>query len=221
MTDPNEQKRGAPNVFIGTPAYNSQIHTAYLHAALEFASARIAFSIYTIGNESLITRARNTVISRFVSLEQFTHLLFLDADIALGSDGLKKLLSREKDVIGAPVPLKAVTPKGPVYNMGPIISREGVVAQTEKIGTAVLLLSRAAAEALVEDARKGGRVYAPNPLGQAGDEDTPQYDVFQVGVRNGQYLSEDFWVCERLRELGFDIHVDLSVKPRHYGVYEF
>jgi len=221
MTESDEQKPASPNVFIGTPAYNSQVHTAYLNGALEFASAGIAFSIYTIGNESLITRARNTVISRFVALEQFTHLLFLDADISLDAKGLKKLLSRGKDVIGAPVPLKGKTPEGPVYNMGPIRDREGVVAQTNRIGTAVLLLSRAAVEALVEDAKKDGRVYAPNPLGQTGEEDTPQYDVFQVGVRDGEYLSEDFWVCERLRELGFDIHVDISVKPRHYGVYEF
>jgi hypothetical protein len=221
MANTTDRKRKKPNLFIGTPAYNSKVHTAYLHSALEFAGARLAFSIYTIGNESLITRGRNSVVSRFAALEQFTHLLFLDADIALGADGLKKLLDREKDVIGAPVPLKAVTPKGPVYNMGRIIDREGVVARTDKIGTAVLLLSRAAVEALVEDARKDGRVYAPNPLGQTGEEDTQQYDVFQVGVRDGQYLSEDFWVCERLRELGFDIHVDLSVKPRHYGVYEF
>ena len=91
----------------------------------------------------------------------------------------------------------------------------------ERLGTAAMLLSRKAITALVEDAINDGRVYGANPLARGLGDSEELYDVFQVGVRNGLYLSEDYWVCHRLRELGFDIYVDLSIKTRHHGIRSF
>jgi hypothetical protein len=42
--------------------------------------------------------------------------------------------------------------------------------------------------------------------------------VFRVGVQANEYLSEDFWVCRRLRTLGFDILIDPSIITTHYGM---
>jgi hypothetical protein len=49
----------------------------------------------------------------------------------------------------------------------------------------------------------------------------PQYDVFQVGVKDGEYLSEDYWVCKTLQEKGFKVYVDTSIPVRHNGNYCF
>ena len=46
----------AAHIMIGTPAYNGQLHTDYLHALLGFSRNGIQFSVATISNESLITR---------------------------------------------------------------------------------------------------------------------------------------------------------------------
>ena len=38
------------------------------------------------------------------------------------------------------------------------------------------------------------------------------------GTRRSLILSEDYWVCETLRRLGFAIHVDPVVVTQHSGV---
>lgn len=212
------------NLFIGTPAYNSMVHTDYMHSLMSYSEAKLPFSVMTIGNESLITRGRNTIISYFNTAINYSHLLFLDADIYLSAADLIKLIVHEKDVIGAPVALKGYDADGkPVYNVGPITSenKEGLVTTT-KVGTAVLLLSKKAVQALIDKAANDGDVYWPNPHTRGDSMPTiKMYDVFKTGVVEGDYLSEDYYVCKVLKELGFDIYVDTTVMTKHNGMYVF
>jgi len=73
----------------------------------------------------------------------------------------------------------------------------------------------------VEDAVADGRVYEYRVAAGEDSSTAVSYDIFQVGVMDGVYLSEDFWVCERLRRLGFEITVDPSVGTVHYGTQRF
>ncbi len=204
------------NLLIGTPAYAGQVHIDYVSALLVFQRERIPFTLMTIGNDSLITRARNTIISAFFARREFTHLLFLNGDVHLPHEGLARMLGYGKDVVGAPVALKGVGPDGArLFNVGNTVGEDGALLVVERVGTAALLLSRAAADALVADARREQRVYERSPTQGDG---SIQYDVFRVGVVDGEYLSEDFWVCHVLRRLGFPIHVDPTVVTRHNGV---
>ena len=206
------------NLLIGTPAYGGQVHVEYVSALLLFQRLGVAFALMTIGNESLITRARNSIISAFHERREYTHLLFLDADVHLPHQGLHRLLSHRKDVIGAPVPLKGAGPDGGrVFNIGNAVGEDGPLVITDRVGTAVLLLSRAAVDALIVEAKREQRVYEPNPLMQGAGEGAIQYDVFRVGVVDGEYLSEDFWVCRTLRQLGYAIHVDPTIVIRHHA----
>jgi hypothetical protein len=211
----------APNLMIGTPAYGGMIHCDYVSALLRYQHAGVRFALTTIGNESLITRARNTILAEFIARPEFTHLLFLDADVYLPVEGLQRLLAHRCDVVGAPVPLKGRNADGTrLFNLGPACGEEGPLLLCERIGTAALLLSRRAAEALVADARRDGRVYTRGvAIGRNGDvRATLHYDVFRVGVLDDEYLSEDYWVCETLRRLGFAIHVDPVIVTQHSGM---
>jgi hypothetical protein len=209
----------AANLMIGTPAYGGMMHSDYVNELLRYQRAGIRFGLTTIGNESLITRARNTVLAEFVVRPEFTHLLFLDADVLLPAEGLQRLLAHGRDVIGAPVPLKGRRSDGSrLFNLGRACGEDGELLLCERIGTAALLLSRRAVDALVEDARRDGRVYRRGFTGR-GDLRAPvHYDVFRVGVSGDEYLSEDYWVCDALRRLGFAVHVDPSVVTQHSGV---
>jgi len=218
------------NLFIGTPCYNSMVHSDYLHSIISYHEKGLPFSVMTIGNESLITRGRNTVLSYFHRLEQFTHLVFVDADIYLHADQLVQLLAHEKDVIGAPVPLKGFDEQGNhVTNIGNILSDKGNgLVTTDKLGNAVMILSRNAVNALVENAKKNKDVYYGNPLSRGDSiDDALMYDVFKVGVQDknfdeaGDYLSEDYYVCNTLRDLGFEVFVDTTAKVRHNGMFTF
>ncbi len=209
-------------LMIGTPAYNGYLHTEYLHSVLAFKTMGIDFSVQTIGNESLITRARNTILAKFWLMEEYTHLLFLDADVFLDVDGLLNMLYYDKDVIGAPVALKGKNPDGSAQlNTDANPELEIKLQSVNRVGTAVFMLSRNAIGALIDDAIKNGRSYLQTVSRDPQHSGEIHYDVFQVGVSDNIYLSEDFFVCDRLKQLGFEIFVDTSIYTRHTGVVVF
>ncbi len=216
------ETKNQPQILICTPAYNGQIHVDYLHSLLSFSKHEIRYSVMTLGNESLITRARNTLISTFWSKEQFTHLLFLDADVYLDHKGLQSMLAAEKDVIGAPVYLKGRDSEGrQTLNTDANPEIAPMLQSVQRVGTAALMLTRVAVGALIEKAIKEQRTYTLNKMLQTDNMPSTHYDIFRVGISNDEYLSEDFWLCQELRGLGFEIFVDTSVYTRHHGVVSF
>ncbi|MBK6867489.1 MAG: hypothetical protein IPG98_06020 [Burkholderiales bacterium] len=209
----------APLLMIGTPAYGGMVHMDFTRGLLDLRSAGIAFSLATIGNESLITRGRNTLLSMFHHRPEYTHLLFLDADVSLPADSLRAMLAHQRDVIAAPVALKGRNAAGGrIFNLGRVVGESGELLLVERVGTAVLMLSRKAVSALVRQAVDEGRVYERASTLRGDASSSIHYDVFQVGVHEGEYLSEDFWACLNLRRLGFDICVVPEVVTQHHGV---
>ena len=148
-----------PLVMIATPAYGGMVHVDYVNSLLTYQRAGIAYSLATIGNESLITRARNTLLSMFWANEAFTHLLFLDADVSLPAESLQHMLTRRRDVIGAPVALKGRDAQGGrIFNVGRCVGEAGEHMLVEHIGTAALMLSRKAVASLIQQATERRRV---------------------------------------------------------------
>jgi hypothetical protein len=94
-------------VMVATPAYGGMVHTDYVRSLFGFVRGRIPLELITIGNETLITRARNTILSAFHVRPEFSHLLFLDADIHLPAVDLQRMIAANVPVIGAPAALKA------------------------------------------------------------------------------------------------------------------
>lgn len=212
-------------VLIGTPAYGGMVHLDYLKSILEYQRHGLPFSLATFGNESLITRARNSIISYFYHQPEFTHLLFLDADIRLPAADLKQLMDYGVDVIAAAVPVKAYDKDGKV-RLNSSEPREEVAKnlyKTRYVSTAALLLSRKAVVDVIEKVKAEGRIYQ-FPRGLDTTESLAgltMYDVFQVGVVDGEYLSEDFWLCKELGERGYDVHISDAVTVTHHGMHGF
>lgn len=211
-----------PHLLIGTPAYNGMVHSDYMHAIFNIARSGIRYALVTIGNESLITRARNTLLATFWEAEEFTHLLFIDADVFLDHEGLQSMLDHQKDVIGAPVYLKGKDKDGELtLNTDAKPELEPALQSVQRVGTAAFMLSRKAVGALIGLAIKEERTYRINKMLLSDRMPETHYDVFRVGISNNEYLSEDFWICKELKALGFEIFVDTSVYTRHYGVVAF
>ena len=63
----------------------------YFHSILELQNfcrrEEIGLNIQTLGQESLVTRARNTLVANFLDNKEATHLLFIDADIGFEAQG--------------------------------------------------------------------------------------------------------------------------------------
>ena len=67
----NQKKLG---VMIATPCYGGQLTESYMHGILnavaEANKKNIQLHLNTMGNESLITRARNTLVSQFLDFDE-------------------------------------------------------------------------------------------------------------------------------------------------------
>jgi len=206
----------ATSVMVGTPAYGGNFQMNYVEMTIGIVNTHIPWTPYYIKNESLISRARNTILSVFYHNKQWDKLLFLDADTSISPDDFAKLVNTKHDVVGAAVRLKS---KDQIFNITKILKEVDTQYFTvEHIGTAVLCLSRKAVNALVDHAKKNGDVYTKGVSGADGME---YYDVFKTGVKDDMYLSEDYWACMQLRELGFDIHVDNTILTSHAGNVAF
>jgi len=212
-------------IMVGTPCYGGLLHQDYVSGIIEYGNAKLPVAYMHIGNESLITRGRNTIISYFYhNMDKFSHLLYLDADVYLSARDLIKMLDSGKDVIAAPVPLKGFTPEGkPIYNVTNVLAQrpDSNLIEVERVGTAALLLSAKAVNSLVEDAKSTNDIYRSSPLSRGMVLDIECYDVFKAKVVDGIYLSEDFYVCHKLRELGYTIYVDKTISTRHSGTFTF
>ena len=212
------------NLMIATPAYGCMVHTDFLHSIIPIVRGgmihNIGIEIITIGNNSLVPKARNSLISYFHEHKELSHLIFIDADMGLQPDTIPGLIKRNVDVIGCPVPMKGFDKNGlPVLNVGEIYSfDETGLAEVEHVGNAVLMFSRKA----VDDIIAVSESYSDDPKFSRGDRlSQTAYDVFKIGVVNGHYLPEDYYVCYRFRELGYKIFVDFLHIPKHNGNFAF
>jgi len=98
-------------IFVGTPCYGGMISADYFKSCLQLvalaATRKIELQFATIGNESLITRARNTLVQLFMDGD-YTHLLFIDADIAFNPESVFKMLDIDKDITTGVYPRKTI-----------------------------------------------------------------------------------------------------------------
>ena len=114
MIKPEDIKDQNFKVFLGMPMYGGMLSEATLHGLLEIQSWSVANNVHlriqTMGNESLITRARNTLVSMMMDQTDFvaTHLLFIDADIGFTFQNIERLLCAEKDVVCGIYPRKHI-----------------------------------------------------------------------------------------------------------------
>ena len=93
-------------VVIATPCYGGMLNEGYLHGILQTQSVAVKNNFHmvlnTMGNESLVTRARNTLVAQFLDLcekdDRFTHLMFIDADIGFNGSNIWRLLDSGHDI---------------------------------------------------------------------------------------------------------------------------
>lgn len=97
--------------FIATPCYGGQLMEPYFRSTVKlmtfFNQHQIPLAFGTIANESLVTRARNVLLAYFLASD-YTHLMFIDADIEFSVEDILKLYIARKDVAVGAYPKKGV-----------------------------------------------------------------------------------------------------------------
>jgi len=204
------------------PCYGGQLTEQTFMSYIKWANmARqlgIDWTVETMTNESLISRARNTLTAKFLATEGSTHLMFVDADIGWEPWHLLVLLDAQKDVIGGLYPMKSMPIKWCVNGIPGQENNEGNLIEVSKTGTGFMLIKREVFEKL--NGHPATKPFA-NDIGL--DPSLNQYmkTYFDTAVREGRYYSEDWTFCENWRDLGGQVWVDKRVLLRHTGTYVF
>lgn len=209
-------------VHLAMPCYGGMLTESTFMSYIKFANTArqlgIDWTLETMVNESLISRARNTLTAKFLHQKEATHLMFIDADIGWEPWHLLVLINRDVDMIGGLYPMKTMPIKWVVNGFEGAIEGPDGLQEVSKAGTGFLLTKRAVFEKM-----------ASHPAVKAYKNDIgldPAYDQYlktywDTAVRQNRYYSEDWTACENWRDLGGKIWVDKRVLLRHSGSFVF
>ena len=93
-----------PKVMFATPCYISAVSMNYVASIFSLTCDAMHVGldcILHLHSESLITRGRNNIVRKFLSEESFTHLFWIDSNIAFSADAVFRLLRADRDVAAA------------------------------------------------------------------------------------------------------------------------
>jgi len=209
-------------VHIAMPCYGGMLTESTFMSFIKWANTarqlNIDWTLETMVNESLISRARNTLTAKFLDMPEATHLFFVDADIGWEPWHLLVLLNRNVDVIAGLYPMKTMPIKWVVNGFEGAEEGPDGFQEVSKAGTGFLLMKKHVFAKM--NSHPAVKQYK-NDIGL-----DPKYDqylktYFDTAVRQNRYYSEDWTFCENWRDLGGKIYVDKRVLLRHSGSYVF
>lgn len=209
-------------VHIAMPCYGGmlteQTFMSFIKWANQCRQLGLDWTVETMTNESLISRARNTLTAKFLQNKESTHLMFIDADIGWEPWHLLVMLNRDVDVIGGLYPMKSIPIKWCVNGIPGQPDGPDGLTEVTKTGTGFMLIKRHVFEKL--DAHPAVRHFN-NDIGLPKELDPHMKTYFDTAVRENRYYSEDWTFCENWRDLGGQVFVDRRVLLRHVGTYVF
>ncbi len=227
------------SLFIATPAYNNQVYASYATCLMKFVlqaheSGMRVFYAHTLSS-SLITKARNLLVRQFLASD-YSHLLFIDADMTFRPQDVMRLVDADKDVIAAICPRKEIdwaavaaharaypgaTPAslaqaGASYGTYELLSNDAVMlgepVEVAAIGTGIMLIKRAAFERVRA---------APGHHAVTRGADVGEEIFFDTEYADGLYISEDVAFCRHFRAAGGRVWGAPWFRVGHIGNHEF
>ena len=210
------------HLHIGIPCYGGQVSEPTMTSLLRFIllaqQAGLNWSLDTMVNESLVTRARNNLMAKMMTNKSATHFMFIDADIRFQPESILQMMACDKEVIGGLYPKKAL-PVNYVINLKPETKVQGDIFTVDTMGTGFLLFRKEVYQKLC-DAHPECKYVDDVGLGK--QYEPTMYSIFDCKIdEKGHYLSEDWLFCRRWSAIGGEIWAHGKVLLNHIGHYEF
>ena len=220
------------SVLIATPCYNGMMHTEFERSCYilkkELSGTSFPHDFLRITNESLITRARNVIAASFLDDTDFSCLLFVDSDISFDPADVARLWNLCYG--GADVAVGHYRHKNPDAKdlvwvnerLGTRISEYSEPFEVSYAGTGFMMIRRQTFERLKQAHPKWR--YSEGFPGEDRDKNIPIKECwafFQDPIEDGYHLSEDYFFCKRVRELGMKVIMDPLINLRHWGWYPY
>ena len=209
-------------ILFSTPMFGGQCTAEFFNSALDLQRAmvlgNVGYEWLVTTNESLITRARNTAVSRFMfdpDLKKYDRFMFIDADMEFKAEDVINLHNLDVDIATAAYPMKREEAGVTAWKDGKLVDLDKLSEPTtcDYAGTGFLMIKRHVFEKMSEEypdlRHKEGKV------GEC-------YAFFDTYVTEGHweerfYCSEDYAFCERWRKMGGEITLDPSIRLGHVG----
>lgn len=229
-------------VFLSTPCYGGlcleQYATSILKLQILLAQKNIEFYIDTTENESLVHRARNVSVGRFMQKSDADYFMFIDADIDFDPESVVRLIESGHDISVACYPKKCIfwdqakeaVKKGDDRNMA-MLSASLVVnfgAQSRQVEngfieildgpTGFMLIKR---EVFEKMEKQYPELLCKN------DHQNRDFDEYyalfdcMIDPVSRRYLSEDYAFCRRWQQMGGKIYADVQTTLGHVGNLPF
>ena len=210
------------HVHFAVPCYGGMVSeptmTSFIRFTLLASRVGLNWSLDTMVNESLVTRARNNLCAKMMTNQNATHFMFIDADIRFEPEHIFGMIAADKDVIGGLYPKKSL-PIDYVVNLKNGGRIEGPIFQVDTQGTGFLLFKKHVYQQLIDAHPECKYV---DDIGLGKQYEPWMYSIFDTVIdARGHYLSEDWTFCRRWQALGGDIWADSRVLLNHIGHYEF
>jgi hypothetical protein len=210
------------HLHIGMPCYGGNVSEPTMTSLLRFIlmaqQVGLNWSLDTMVNESLVTRARNNLMAKMMTNASATHFMFIDADIRFQPESILQMMACDKDVIGGLYPKKAL-PVNYVINLKRETKVQGDIFTVDTMGTGFLMFKKHVYETLCKAHPETKYV---DDVGLGKQYEPTMYSIFDVAIdEKGHYLSEDWLFCRRWSALGGEIWAHGKVLLNHIGHYEF
>jgi len=235
-------------LFVATPMYGGMCAGYYMQSVIQLMTTcqgngvDVHFSF--MFNESLITRARNSLASTFLKTE-CTHLMFIDSDIRFRADDVIHMIRADKDVLCGIYPkkeinwyqVKAAMDRGVPFDqlknhtgsfvvnlvdyVGEVTVPIGIPVEIFNGGTGFMLIKREVFEKM--DAVVPSYSNDVIDLGGMMKQSEPIKEYFTTSIEPGtnRLLSEDYHFCRTWREMGGKVYAAPWCQLAHIGTYAF
>lgn len=229
------------HVYIASPThYGCEPEYVYslLRTLAALRDAGISYSVDLHPGESLITRARNKIVAKFLA-SPATHLFFIDSDQSWRPEDALRVIQADKAIVGALIPKKGIdwervreaVQRGVVdvegYGAQYVINPENVTVTVDAagcvpvfaVGSGFMLIARRVVEDIIA-ARSDIAYRSDDTEGDA----TPLWAVFDCAIDpdTRRYLSEDFEFCRRAKAAGHQPFLHVGAQGiGHIGRHHF
>jgi len=237
-----------PKIFIATPMYGGMCAGFYTQSIIQLLTTCQANGVDAdfsfMFNESLITRARNSLTHTFLKTD-CSHLMFIDSDIKFRAEDVIHMIRADKDILCGIYPkkeinwhsVKAAMDRGVPFDqlkshtgsfvvnlvnyVGEVTVPVGEPVEIFNGGTGFMLIKRSVFDKLGESVPSYSNDVVD--LGGKMQQSEPIKEFFTTSIEPGtnRLLSEDYHFCRIWRESGGQVFAAPWCQLAHIGTYAF
>ena len=215
------------SLFIATPCYGGKVDDRYMTSMLNLqrllGEVGIGYNVTTLRNESLITRARNTLVAMFLATPA-THLLFIDSDIEFEAEPVLRMLAYSKGIVTGLYPKKCI-PTEYACNFkleegsAQINVQNGLVEMLDA-STGFMCIKRKVIEEMIKRHPETKYVQDSGLAPELHDNCYALFDCI-IDPDSKRYLSEDYTFVRRAQAMGIKTYADINTVLNHCGSHIF